>query len=167
MNFKHFIIALPLLLGFTTVKSQTECTFKPDTVTIPKENKTINAHYLQTTFKNNSNFFLYKSDNNKYYLKLIVTENLYFGKIDVLELKSSEKSYYAKDTKQYQLDKNTGYYVIEIWKNYIGTLKDDGLTAIVFGKAETLYSKQDCSQVKQLAKCFYESIDIKKTKQKN
>ena len=91
----------------------------------------------------------------------MVIENLYFGKIDLLELKSGTKSFYLKETTHYQLDKNTGYYLLEIYKNYIGTLKDNGLTAIQFGKAETIYSKQDCNQVKQIAKCFYENIDTK------
>lgn len=167
MNLKNYLIFCFLLLCFGSLKSQIECAFKPDTVYIPKENKVINAVCMQTLFKNKSNFYLFKTNTNKYYLKLIVPENLYFGKIDVLELKSGTKSIHFKDTKHYQLDKNTGYYVIEVYKNYIGTLKEDGLTAIQFGKAETIYTKQDCNQVKQLAKCFYESIDTKTAKQKN
>lgn len=147
--------------NFSLLNSQTNCAFKNDTLFIPKENKVINARYLQTTFKNKTNFFLYKGNNNKCYIKFVVIENLYFGKIDLLELKSGTKSFYLKETTHYQLDKNTGYYLLEIYKNYIGTLKDNGLTAIQFGKAETIYSKQDCNQVKQIAKCFYENIDTK------
>lgn len=111
---------------------------------------------------------LYKAQNSKnYYLKLVVYENLYFNKIDLLELKSGSKSYYAKETKQFQLDNNTGFYVIEIWKNYVATLMEDGLTAIKFGNAQTEYTRQDCQQAKLTAKCFYESIDNSKNKTKN
>ncbi len=163
--YRLFILFFLLNLGL--LKSQVDCVFKADTIFIPKENKVVNAEYLQTTFKNRSNFILYKTDNGKYYLKLIVTENLYFGKIDMLELISNSKSFFAKDTKQYEFNKHTGYYMIEIFKNYIGTLKEDGLSLIIFGKAETDFTKQDSKQVKQLAECFYQTIDTKKTKQKN
>ena len=167
VSLKKHIFFYFFALCIIFAQSQIDCVFKADTVFVPKENKVLNATYLQTTFKNKTNFYLYKANNNKYYIKFVVTENLYFGKVDLLELKSGTKSFYAKETTHYQLDKNTGYYVFEIYKNYIGTLKDDGLTSINFGKAETIYSKQDCNQVKQLAKCFYQSIDAKPTTQKN
>ena len=93
---------------------------------------------------------------------MIVTENLYFDKVDMLEVRSGKKSYYVKNTQHYQYEKHKGYYCFEIFKNYIGTLKDDGITAIEFGKVETSFSKSDCNQVKTIAKCFYESIDEKK-----
>lgn len=168
MKFKaQILICFFILHGFSHLKSQIDCAFKNDTVFIPKENKVINGSYLQTTLKNKSNFIIYKSDNNRFFIKLIVTENLYFNKVDLLEFKSGSKSIFFKDTKHFQNDKNSGYYVVEVWKNYIGTLTEDGLTGIQFGKAETAYTKQDCNQIKQIAKCFYESISVSKTKQKN
>jgi hypothetical protein len=142
--------------------SQTDCSFIQDTVTIPKDKKVLNAEYLQTVLKNKSIVQLYKTETNKYYLKLIVTENLYFNKVDMLEIKSGSKSFFAKETRHYQFDKHTGFYLVEIYKNYAGTLKDDGITSIVFGSAETNFSKQDCNQVKQISKCFYENIVTKK-----
>jgi hypothetical protein len=168
MIFKaQILICFFVLYGFCSSYSQVDCNFKNDTVFIPKENKVINASYLQTALKNKSNFIIYKSDNNRYFVKLIVSENLYFNKIDLLEFKSGSKSIFFKDTKHFQNDKNSGYYVVEVWKNYIGTLTEDGITAIQFGKAETVYTKQDCNQIKQIAKCFYDNISLSKTKQKN
>jgi hypothetical protein len=153
--------------GFGTLHSQIDCALKSESVYLPKENQTINAKSLSTILKNNTTIILYKTDKGKYYLKLIVSENLYFNRVDILELKSGTKSIFFKDTKHYEIDKNTGYYSVEILKNYIATLKDEGLTAIKFGNAQTNYTKQDCKQIKQIAKCLYESIDISKTKQQN
>src|SRR3954468_16215279 len=118
---------------FANAFSQSDCNFISDTVSIPKDNKVMNAEYLQTTLKNKSIVQLYKTETNKYYLKLIVTENLYFNKVDLLEIKSGSKSFFAKETKHHQYDKHTGFYLVEIYKNYAGTLKDDGITSIVFG----------------------------------
>lgn len=156
------LCTLLFLTFFWGAFSQGDCHFIQDTVSIPKENKIVNAEYLQTVLKNKSVVQLFKTETNKYYLKLIVTENLYFNKVDILEIKSGGKSFYAKDTKHYQYDKHTGYYIIEIYKNYAGTLKDDGITSIVFGKAETDFGKHDCNQIKQISKCFYENIIAKK-----
>lgn len=142
--------------------AQTNCAFAKDTFFIPKENKTINGEFLETVFKNKTIVKLIKSETNKYYLKMIVPENLYFDRVDVLEIRSGTKSFYAKETKQFQLNKHTGFYVVELYKNYVATLKEDGITSIVFNKAETIFTKQDCSQIKQIAKCFYEAVSTKK-----
>jgi hypothetical protein len=142
--------------------AQGGCNFIQDTVFVPKENKVITADCIKASLKNKSQIILYKAASNKYYLKLIVTENLYFNKVDMLEIRSGTKSFYAKETKNFEYDKHAGFYVVEIYKNYAGTLKDEGITSIVFGKAETSFSKQDCNQIKQISKCFYESIAAKK-----
>jgi glutamate racemase len=95
-------------------------------------------------------------------MKMIVTENLYFNKVDMLEVRSGNKSFYAKDTKQFEYGNHTGYYIIEIFKNYIATLKEEGITSIVFSNSETKFTKQDRTQIMQIAKCFYESVAGKK-----
>lgn len=156
------IIIIFLLLGKFVIGQTTKCTFVNDTIFIPKENKVYSGEYLEATFKNKTIVRVYKTNNGKYYLKFIIQENLYFDKVDVLEIKSGSKSFYAKDTKQIQLDKHTGCYVVEIFKNYIFTLKEDGITGITFNKAETNYTKQDCSQAKQIAKCLYDVVNAKK-----
>ncbi|MCW3076309.1 MAG: hypothetical protein JWO32_918 [Bacteroidetes bacterium] len=142
--------------------AQSECTFIKDTLTVAKENKVVTAEMLQTTFKNKTVVQIIKTEAGKYYLKFIVFENLYFNRIDLLEIKSGTKSFYAKETTQYRRDKYSGFYLIEIYKNYIGTLRQDGVTSIVFNKAETIFTKQDCELIKQMAKCFYDAISPKK-----
>jgi hypothetical protein len=158
---KQFLVIISLL--FTVVMSaQNNCAFTNDTLFIPKEGKVVNGKYLQASLKNKSNIQFFIVEGARYYMKLTVTENLYFDRVDMLEIKSGGKSFYAKETKQYQLDKHTGFYVVELFKNYMGTLKDDGITSIVFNKAETKFSKQDRASIKQMSSCFYDAISNKK-----
>ncbi len=147
--------------------SQNDCAFVQDTLSVPsltthKDNKVVNVEYVQTALKNRSTVQIFKTETNRFFLKLTVTENLYFNQTEKLEIRSGKKQSWTLETKQYQKDKFTGYYLIEVFRNYIGTLKDDGITAIVFGHAETNFSKQDCSQIKQISKCFYDKIAVKK-----
>jgi hypothetical protein len=160
---KSRFISFLFLLSVLAAKSQEGCGagFTRDTLYLPAENKTVTGAYLEATLKNKSVVRLYKTDLNKYYLKLVVTENLYFDKADQLEIESDGRSSYEKTT-QYQLDKATGYYVFEIFKNYIATLKDDGITAITFGKARTTFTRQDANKIRDISKCFYETIAAKK-----
>ena len=159
----RFISFLFLLLSLAG-RSQEGCEagFKPYTLFLPAEKKSVAGEYLQVTLKNNSVVRLYKTANKKYYLKLVVTENLYFDKTDKLEIQSGGMSYSEPIITQYELDKSTGYYVFEIFKNYVSTLKDEGITAIVFGKAETSFSKKDANKISDIARCFYETIVPKK-----
>lgn len=151
-----------LLLSVSIFRAQNNCAFSPDTLFLPKESKTVSADYLQASFKNGSSLRLYKTPSNKYYLKLVVTENLYFDKVDLLEIQSGSKSFYSKDTKQLELSKSAGYFVVEIYKNYVATLREEGVTGILFGKVETSFTRSDANQVKQIAKCFYATIETKK-----
>jgi len=157
---------LASLLTFLTLfllgQAQSNCSFSNDTVYIPAEKKTLEGEYVQTILKNKSAVQFFKVQNGKFYLKMIVTENLYFNKTDMLEVRSGNKSFYAKDTKHFEYGNHTGYYIIEIYKNYIATLKDEGITSIVFSNAETKFTKQDRNQIMQIAKCFYESVAGKK-----
>jgi hypothetical protein len=155
------LVAVLFLIVRNFVSAQ-DCSFKSDTVFIPTEKKVMDSEYLEATLKNKSVFKLVKAPNKKLYVKFIVTENLYFGKVDQLEIRSGKRSFYVKDAMHYQYDKYKGYYFFEIYPNYVITLRDDGLTGIKFGKAETDFGKTDCNQVKLISKCFYESIAPKK-----
>lgn len=158
----RLVSTIILLLLIKLAAGQGKCAFVNDTLFLPKENKVVNGEYLEANFKNKTQVRLYKTENNKYYLKFVVRENLYFDKVDVLEIQSGNKSFYAKETKQIQCDKYSAMYIVEVFKNYIGTIKDDGITAIIFNKAQTTYTKQDSNQAKQMAKCLYEVINAKK-----
>lgn len=136
--------------------------FVKDTMVIPESGKVLNGEYLETTLKNGSVVRLFKTDDNKYYLRMIITKNFYFGKTAELEIRSGSKSYWAKNTTQHKVTKTSGLFLLEVYKNYIGTLKDYGITSIVFSEAETDFTKSDANQIKAIAKCFYESISPKK-----
>jgi hypothetical protein len=91
-------------------------------------------------------------------LRMIVTKNFYFDKVDVLEIQSGSKSYYAKNTKQFKVSKNSGLLLIEVYRNYINTIKENGITGIVFGGTETKFSNRDAAQIKNLAAILYKSL---------
>ena len=145
-------------------KAQNNCELIKDTLTLPAEHKVVEGEYVQTTLKNLSVVTLFKTNDNKYYLKILITEDFYFDKVGVLEIKSGSKSIYPKDIRQYKVNKTKGMYVIEIFKNYIFTLKEDGITSIVFNKAETDFTRQDAEQIKKISKCLYETLFAKKNR---
>jgi hypothetical protein len=132
-----------------------------DTLYIPAKEQVLNGESIQASMKNSSVVKLFRSG-EKYFLKLFVTKNFYFNKVDVLEIRSGSKSYYAKESKQYKINKTLGMFVFEIYKNYVATLREEGITSIVFAEAETDFTRQDANEVKKIAKCFYESISGKK-----
>jgi hypothetical protein len=158
----NLLIITFLFFGFLGLSQHAgDFSFIKDTVRVPQENKVFDSEYVISSLKSGTTIQLVKAGNAKFYLRICTSENLYFGKTDVLEIKSGSRSWSVKTT-NHGLDKNKGYYIVEVQKNYIGTLKDDGITGIVFGKASTPFSKQDCNQVKQMAKYFYESTWAKK-----
>lgn len=139
-----------------------ESAFQKDTMSLPENGKVLEGEYIEITLKDLSTVRMFRTPDDKYFLKFVVKQNFYFDKVDVLELRSGNKSYYVKNTKQYKIDKTTGLFVIEIFKNYVSTLKEDGMTSLYFAKAETDFTRRDASQIKQMAKCFYDAYYIQK-----
>ena len=139
-----------------------ETTFVPDTLTAPGASATLSGQSVEATMKNLSKLKLFKSDDGRIFLRIIITEKFYFNKVDVLEIQSGTKSYYAKDTKQYKLSRSQGQFTIEIFRNYVWTLKELGITALVFGPSTTDFTKQDTKEVKKIATCVFETIADKK-----
>ena len=160
-----FIFIIFLFL-FSTIQLDAQSingyNFIKDTLRIPEGNKVLEGESVSAELKKGYSFKLFKTSNNKYYFKIIISENLYFNKMDALEIISGTKSIYFKDAVNYELDDHKGYYLVEVLKNYVGTLKDEGVTSIMFNNTETTYTKKECNQVKQMAKYFYESISAKK-----
>ena len=162
---KAFLIfSFTVLLFHLPGKSQSEkvLAFVNDTMTLTGENKVLKGEYVETILKNLSVVRLFKTGNNKYYLRFLVTTNFYFNKSDVLEIRSHKKSYYTDKITQYKVNKTMGLFIVEIPKNYIAQLKDESITSIYFNKAETDFTKNDASQIKKIARFFHESITEKK-----
>jgi hypothetical protein len=166
MKFRFFIFFLVIL--FSDFKGQDKCEseFMDDTLTVPDLNKTLRGKSLETTLKNLSVVKIFQSNDPKddmLYLRIMVTKNFYFDKVDILELQSGKKSYWVKPaTKQHKITKTQGLFVVAVSKNYIITLKDNGMTGLVFAGAETRFTRKDANQIKKISRCFYEIIYRKK-----
>ena len=131
-------------------------------MSIPETGKVLDGEYIETVLKDFSEFRIFRATDDKYYLRFIVKQNFYFNKTDVLEIRSGSKSYYVKNTKQYKRNKTTGLFVVEVFKNYVSTLKEEGITSLYFSKAETDFTNKDAKQMKDISKCVYKSITLKK-----
>ena len=126
-------------------------------------NKIVEGEYIETTLKDQSQFRILRTDDDKYYLRFVVKKNFYFNKTDVLEIRSGSKSYYVKNTTQHKVNKTTGIFVVEIFKNYLmTTLKDEGISSLYFAQAETDFTRQDTKQIKEISRCFYTKVTGKK-----
>lgn len=164
ISFMHswHILLFFVLLGIK-VQGQIDCNsaFVQDTMSLPDGSKVLEGRFIITTLKDFSTVTLFRTNQDKFYLRFVVKKNFYFDKVDVLEIRSGSKSYYVKNTRQYKIDKTTGLFIVEIFSNYISTLKDEGITSLYFANAETDFTKKDASQIKQISNCFYELISTK------
>ncbi len=71
-----------------------------------------------------------------------------------LNLSCGSKSIYFKTT-LYNLNKDNQYFIVPIGINYVATLKDHGLTSMVFNSHEVKFIKEESKGVKETANCFY------------
>lgn len=149
---------------FFSGKSQFVCenSFVQDTMSLPESGIVLEGEFVETVLKDFSVIRLFKTTADKYYLRAIVKKNFYFNKVGILEIRSGSKSIYYKNNKQYKIDKTSGLFITEVQKNYLSTLKDEGITSLYFAEAETEFTRQDASQIKKMAKCFYDAISTKK-----
>ncbi|WP_317898191.1 hypothetical protein [Aurantibacillus circumpalustris] len=138
-----------------------ETAFVTDTMSVPETEKILQGQYLEIQLKDFSMVRIFRTNDDKYFLRFIVKQNFYFDKVDVLEIRSGSKSYYVKNTKQFKIDKTSGLFVVEVFKNYISTLKEAGITSLYFAKSVTDFTRQDASRVKQISKCLYDFITEK------
>lgn len=97
--------------------------------------------------------------NKKNYLKIIVKNDLGFGKTGALLLVSNKKQFYTKSIKLELIDKQSAFFIIPLEINYLATLKDNGLTSLIFcEKVEFVIPKSDTEIIKQAALQFYEIV---------
>lgn len=162
MRFRFTVFYFVLFVSVCKGQIVCESAFVKDTMSVPETGKVLEGEYIETTLKDFSAVRIFRTEDDKYFLKFVVKQNFYFNKVDVLEMRSGTKSYYVKNTKQYKINKTTGLFVVEVFKNYISTLKEGGMTSIYFAKTETDFTKRDASQIKEMATCFYDVIKQKK-----
>jgi hypothetical protein len=151
------MILISVLSGFS---AQCDLSLEADTMSFPG-GKVLEGGFLESTAKNGSVFRLFKTENGHIYLRMILTRNFYFDKTDLLEIRSGKLSYYEKNATQHKKSKTEGLMIIEISPNYLATLRDHGITSVVFAGAETRFNRQDAGKIRKMAGCLYEASSEK------
>jgi len=127
-----------------------------DSIFKPADNKKFPAKVLTSSLKNGGKIQLIDI-NGKFLLKLYMNEKLGLNETGPLEIKSGSRSFFIKNVTMYDIKEQNPYFLIDVFINYIGTLKDDGITSVVFNtKFESKLTKEDMTLIKKMAKCFYE-----------
>lgn len=134
---------------------------KTDSCVLPPLLKKQEVQMLEVSIKNNYQIqFIKHSPTN--YLKIIVKDNLGYGNSSSLLLLSNKKQYYTRLIKLEIIDKTSAFFLLELNSNYLVTLKENGLTNIIFNeKVEFVIPKADSELIKKTANCFYEIVTIK------
>ena len=96
----------------------------------------------------------------KNYLKIIVKDDLGFGKKGSLLLQSVKKQIYIKSTTLNIIDKTSAYFIIDLNNTYyLDNIKDFGLAKIIFNETvEFSIPKNDTEQIKKAAECFFNIV---------
>ena len=152
------IIFLLLVLFSINSFAQISCDniLKTDSVAMQKPSVKEEVQVAEVKIKNNY-LVQFIKQGPKNYLKLTVRDNLGYGKTCALLLYCNKKQIYVKSTTLMVADKGSAYFLVELVPNYISTLKENGLTNIIFCEnAEFVVPKQDAEAVKKLAGCFYD-----------
>jgi hypothetical protein len=159
---KHIFIVAGILTSLNCL-AQTKCNqgLVADSCTLESPTKKELVDLMQVKIKNNYQIQFIKQG-QKTYLKIIVRDNLGYGKTASLLLYSNKKQYFTKSITLQTIDKTSAYFLVDLNTNYLTTLKDNGLTSIVFNQnVEFVIPKQDSELVKQLAACFFEAVSVK------
>lgn len=114
---------------------------------------------MSVKIKNNYQVQFIKQDTKKY-LKIIVRDDLGFGKKGSLLLLSNKKQIYVKSVALQVIDKSSAYFLIELsGTNYLENIKEMGLSKIVFNEtSEFSIPKTDSELIKKTANCFYTTL---------
>lgn len=142
------------LIGF----AQTSCEnmLKSDSCALfaPKVKEVVEL--MEVKIKNNYKIQFIKQG-TKNYLKIIVCDDLGYGKKGSLLLLSSKKQIYIKSITLQIIDKTSAYFLIELnGTYYLENIKEFGLSKIVFNEtSEFGVPKSDSDQIKKAADCFF------------
>ena len=152
-----------LIICIISFAQKTPCSLlKPDSCILPNVSVKQAVEIQEVVIKNNYQvqFIKHKQKN---YLNLIVKDNLGFGQSGSLLLLSNKKQYFLKSVKLEPIDKMSAYFLIELNANYLLTLRENGLTNIIFKEnAEFVIPKVDSEIIKKNAMCFSDIVNAKK-----
>lgn len=127
-----------------------------DSLYRPTEKQSYLVNVLNCPLKNGGNI-QFINNNGKFVLKLTLNEKLGFLDAGPLQIKSGNKSFFVKNATLYDRKEPSAYFLVDVLINYIGTLKEDGMTSVLFNeKFEAKLTAEDEKNVRRTAKCFYE-----------
>lgn len=149
------------LIMLTISVGQTSCDFQlhPDSISIQDSKIKELVSLIEVKIKNDYRIYFIEQD-HKNYLKIIVRDNLGFGKKSSLLLLSNKKQIYIRSIELKSIDKTSAYFLISLNdSNYLETIKDNGLSSILFNEtSEFAIPKSDSEQIKKAANCFFTLI---------
>lgn len=127
-----------------------------DSLYKPTEKHSYLVNVLNCPLKNGGNI-QFINNNGKFVLKITPNQKLGFLDVGPLQIKSGNKSFFLKSTTYYDHKEPSAYFLVDVLINYIATLRDDGLTSLVFNeKFEAVLSGEDQKNIRRVAKCFYD-----------
>lgn len=127
-----------------------------DSLYKPAEKKSYPVSVLNCPLKNGG-ALQFINNKGKFVLKITPNQKLGFLDVGSLQIKSGKKSFFLKSTTYYNHKEPTAYFLVDVLINYIATIKDDGLTSVVFNeKFEVEFPGEDQKNIRRTAKCFYE-----------
>ena len=151
------LYTLVLLTGFNCVFSQNcKDQLATDSLYKPNEKQSYSVSVMNTPLKNGGRV-QFINNNGKFALKITPNQKLGFSDVGSLQIKSGTKSIFFRSTTYYNHKEASAFFLVDVLINYIATLKDDGLTSLVFNeKFETEFCSEDQKNIRRTAKCFYE-----------
>jgi hypothetical protein len=127
-----------------------------DSLYKPAEKQSYLVSVLNCPLKNGGSL-QFINNKGKFILKITPNQKLGFLDVGPLQIKSGSKCFFVKSATLYNHKEPTAYFLVDVLINYIATIKDDGLTAVVFNeKFEAVFPGEDQKNIRRTAKCFYE-----------
>ncbi len=153
---KHLFFICSLIFSVSGF-AQTTCeyTLRPDSATLQLPKKKEAVELLEVKIKNNYQVQFIKL-NKKNYLKIIVRNDLGFGKTGSLLLATGKKQIFIRTITLQVIDKSSGYFLIELNDSfYLDNIKESGISKLVFNEVvEFGIPKSDADLIEKAAECF-------------
>jgi hypothetical protein len=156
---KQLFFIFSVIFSFTSF-AQEPCGYYLTTATaVTGPGKEEAVEMMEVKIKNNYLVQFIKID-KKNYLKIIVRDNLGFGKKGSLLLSSIKKQIFIKSTTLNIIDKESAYFLVEINNTfYLDNIKEFGISKITFNETtEFSIPKNDSDAIKKAAQCFFDIV---------
>lgn len=154
-------LTLLLLMHGCAAFTQVPCSenFRIDTTVINRFTYAREAvEMMEVTIKHDYQIQFIRN-NDKTFLRIVARDNLGFGQIGEFVLICGKKQIYDKDVKLVTIDKSSGWFILELNPNYIQTIRDLGISRIIFrDTVEFVVPKSDSEKIRQTASCFFDAV---------